>query len=141
MEYRKDDLTGRRFGMLVVIKKRYQPRNGTFRWICKCDCGKVVEYPSSRLLDGNSKSCGCDSQNKKVFESSKTKAKKESLLESWVKRMLLENGNSFIDDALVNRYGIEGTECLIKMKWGISVTIKREVYGDWIAWVKKNENI
>lgn len=141
MEYRKDDLTGRRFGMLVVIKKRYQPRNGTFRWICKCDCGKVIELAASRLLDGNCSSCGCTSVDE-VKRPSKEKAKKEILLENWVKRMLIENGNSLIDDAVIRRYGVEGTECLIEMKWHIPVSIKREVYGDYIACVvKKNEDI
>ena len=32
------DLTGQRFGRLIVIKRVNDKRQGTF-WLCKCDCG------------------------------------------------------------------------------------------------------
>lgn len=48
------DLTGQRFGGLVVIKKI-----NTSRWQCVCDCGNIVEEFSSYLTNGRHRSCGC----------------------------------------------------------------------------------
>lgn len=55
------DLRGQRFGRLTVIKdtgkKRYPGKNKI--WLCKCDCGKLIEVHSGRLRGGETKSCGC----------------------------------------------------------------------------------
>lgn len=51
------DLTGQRFGSLVVLKKDYTSR--TSRWWCKCDCGTIKSMSSSSLRAGQVKSCGC----------------------------------------------------------------------------------
>lgn len=52
------DLTGRKFGKLLVLK-----RNGSIRnyaaWMCQCDCGNIVTVSSQHLLDGSTTSCGC----------------------------------------------------------------------------------
>ncbi len=48
------DLTGKRFGMLVVVKRDYR-----FIWLCQCDCGTVCRVRSYNLCNGNTKSCGC----------------------------------------------------------------------------------
>jgi hypothetical protein len=60
------DLTGQRFGKLVVIQqgKYHIQKSGKklITWKCKCDCGNVKEIEGSALRRGKSKSCGC-SQN------------------------------------------------------------------------------
>lgn len=49
-----EDMTGRRFGRLVVLKElRYNKVK------CRCDCGNIVEKQKTNLLNGNTKSCGC----------------------------------------------------------------------------------
>lgn len=48
------DLTGKRFGKLVVLKEL-----GYRRALCKCDCGNVKEVNKSHLLSGDIISCGC----------------------------------------------------------------------------------
>ena len=35
-----EDLTGRRFGKLVAVKK-LESKNGRTRWECRCDCGNM----------------------------------------------------------------------------------------------------
>lgn len=55
---RLEDLTGKRFGRLIVIGKGETKRNAT-HWKCLCDCGNVVNVVNSHLLGGISKSCGC----------------------------------------------------------------------------------
>lgn len=49
-----------RFEKLKVIKlSNNLSKSGGRRWICKCDCGNIVEVDSSSLISGNTKSCGC----------------------------------------------------------------------------------
>jgi len=48
------DLTGRRFGRLTVLKKTSHSR-----YLCKCDCGNEHSVTSGELLSGHKKSCGC----------------------------------------------------------------------------------
>lgn len=53
------DLTGQRFGRLLVIERALNSKKGNTRWHCLCDCGSkriVGAYP---LRSGRSKSCGC----------------------------------------------------------------------------------
>lgn len=53
------DLTGNRYGRLVVIKRGNNAQNGSVKWICQCDCGKTIEVYRSALQSGLTKSCGC----------------------------------------------------------------------------------
>lgn len=54
------DLTGQRFGRLVVIKRSTQrSANGNALWQCRCDCGKQVVVDSQRLRKHITRSCGC----------------------------------------------------------------------------------
>ena len=56
----KHDLTGKRFGRLLVINRvphEYGQR-GVF-WNCKCDCGNTTVATSSNLMGGSVSSCGC----------------------------------------------------------------------------------
>ena len=53
-----NDLTGKKFGKLTVIKKSYQKDNKIF-WECKCECGTITIVSASNLRSGHTKSCGC----------------------------------------------------------------------------------
>lgn len=55
---RVKDLTGQRFGRLVVIG-RAGSRNHSALWNCQCACGNQIEVISSSLNNGTTKSCGC----------------------------------------------------------------------------------
>lgn len=52
------DLTGKRFGRLVVLE-RAENRNKEAGWKCKCACGNEIETRGSSLRAGLSQSCGC----------------------------------------------------------------------------------
>lgn len=54
---RRKDLTGQRFGRLVVIKYDCT-KNTKLRWLCKCDCGNIKSISGSSLSNGTI-SCGC----------------------------------------------------------------------------------
>lgn len=51
---------GQRFGKLVAVKMLDKRDTwGSVIWLCRCDCGKMVEVRSRSLTSGNAKSCGC----------------------------------------------------------------------------------
>lgn len=60
---RGGDLTGKRFGKLVVLKEAgfVTGANGKRRrlWKCQCDCGNICEVQHQYLNYGDTNSCGC----------------------------------------------------------------------------------
>lgn len=54
----KIDLTGQRFGTLVVIRAGPSTKRGAARWHCKCDCGGETMRNGYSLTSGNATSCG-----------------------------------------------------------------------------------
>lgn len=65
------DLTGQRFGRLVVLERgdnyvceTLHPDGSSVvykapKWRCRCDCGNEVTVLGASLKTGNTKSCGC----------------------------------------------------------------------------------
>ena len=53
------DITGARFGTLVVLKRGANQKQGSGRWECACDCGKKCIVRASLLRSGAQSSCGC----------------------------------------------------------------------------------
>ena len=58
------DLTGKRFGKLIVIKRAddYVSPSGyvAVNWLCQCDCGEQTVVRGCNLKSGSSTSCGCE---------------------------------------------------------------------------------
>lgn len=52
-----EDLTGRVFSRLTVLRRVESP--GKPRWECRCECGKITTVQSNNLKSGSVKSCGC----------------------------------------------------------------------------------
>ena len=56
------DITNKRFGRLVAIKKNgfhQSPSRKHILWDCICDCGNIANIRLNALMSGMSKSCGC----------------------------------------------------------------------------------
>lgn len=53
------DLTGQRFGRLVVLQRVKKENNKNTFWLCKCDCGKEKTVRAECLKSKNTQSCGC----------------------------------------------------------------------------------
>lgn len=53
------DLTGQRYGNLVVISRHAITPTGHVRWSCSCDCGGEKIVSATMLRQGNVRSCGC----------------------------------------------------------------------------------
>jgi hypothetical protein len=59
---RFEDLKGKKFGRLVVLKQGKYQQKGKYRvigWLCKCACGKTKNIAGFSLQGGNIRSCGC----------------------------------------------------------------------------------
>jgi hypothetical protein len=57
------DISGKRFGKLIVIKREKIQRSGTVLWECKCDCGITKIIRGTLLKNGVTTSCGCNKKN------------------------------------------------------------------------------
>lgn len=55
--YKTEDITGKRYGRLVVTKMIYAPLAS--KCLCKCDCGNETTVLATSLKYGITKSCGC----------------------------------------------------------------------------------
>lgn len=59
------DLTGQRFGLLVVDSMSRTTGGRSF-WFCTCDCGGVKEVLATNLRSGATISCGCRRRGPKL---------------------------------------------------------------------------
>lgn len=119
------DLTGQRFGRLVVIEQAedYVTPKGIKRrkWLCQCDCGKTCVVLGSSLKSGRTSSCGCLRREKieEINKANQTHGKSQTrLYHIWqlMKQRCLNPQNKHYVD-----YG------------GRGITICDEWKGDFIA--------
>lgn len=61
MPRRLQDISGRTFNMLTVLKPTRVSEHGQSYWLCRCECGTEKEVRRSHLVGGGTKSCGCSS--------------------------------------------------------------------------------
>lgn len=59
MKHNFIDISGRVFGLLVVIKYAGRYNNGAALWLCKCECGNTALIQGTHLRSGYYTSCGC----------------------------------------------------------------------------------
>jgi hypothetical protein len=53
------NLSGKKFGSLVVVNRDGSNTSGAATWLCLCDCGKETVAVGSNLRRGTHLSCGC----------------------------------------------------------------------------------
>lgn len=53
------DMTGEKYGKLLVVEYAGKTKRGLSLWKCKCDCGREAVVQSANLRNGHTKSCGC----------------------------------------------------------------------------------
>lgn len=69
------DLTGLRFGRLVVLGMCNHIIGEDVRWNCRCDCGKELSVSGHSLKRGITRSCGCY-QKERAAELCKTRERR-----------------------------------------------------------------
>lgn len=60
-----NDLTGRKFGRLIVLERAENATDGHAQWLCECKCGNRKVITSQSLVCNLTRSCGCF-RNEKV---------------------------------------------------------------------------
>ena len=106
---RRIDLTGRRFGKLVVQSKHSHGRPA--RWNCFCDCGREKVVPTQSLTSGKTNSCGCALYDEKVYTSQSALS---ILAAARAKRRarLVNSGGSFSAKDIENLYTAQKGRCV-----------------------------
>lgn len=72
------DLTGKRFGLLIVLQRLENDKHHKPQWLCQCDCGNQTVVRSKCLVAGDTKSCGC-LVHKSYIRSQKNNEKKKRI--------------------------------------------------------------
>ena len=99
------DLTGKRFGRLIVIQRTDQYQSGHIAWLCRCDCGNVAVVSGNRLKQGVTKSCGCY-KREKTAETHYTHGYRKTRLYRTYRNMLSRCYNKNVEN--YKRYGMRG---------------------------------
>lgn len=72
------DLTGKKFGKLLVIKQSDLYKNNHILWVCKCECGNEYLVRGQSLRSGKTTHCGC-SRHKYLQNSDQNKIRLRSI--------------------------------------------------------------
>lgn len=62
-----NDLTGKKFGRLTVVKRAKNSAKCETMWECICDCGSSVVVRGRSLTQGITKSCGCSRKDPRPY--------------------------------------------------------------------------
>jgi len=65
----------KRYGSLLVVWRAGSKKVGVSshsRWVCKCDCGGLIEVSGSSLVHGLRTSCGCKEPGVFIFREAAT---------------------------------------------------------------------
>ena len=93
------DLTGQRFGKLMVVSRAddYIKPNGNkiIQWRCVCDCGNEVVVRGEYLKSGHTKSCGCNKSISHTITHGKSKSRLYKIWIGMKERCYNPNRNSY----------------------------------------------
>ena len=113
------DITGRRFGRLVV--KGRADGNGRPAWQCQCDCEKQCVVVGEDLRSAKTRSCGClraEASSKKASDLTGT------MLGLWgvIERAGSSSGGEVLWLCVCNGCGIERRVRSSQLMWGRSLS-------------------
>lgn len=89
MPFKRIDVSGHRFGMLVAISA-VNGVKGMAKWLCACDCGASSIVAVANLRSGHTTSCGCKRFAKQV-EIPKRSRREHSIWSNIVQRTTNQN--------------------------------------------------
>lgn len=79
------DMTGKRFGRLLVVglERRRVGKRIRIYWTCHCDCGETVSVESSNLRSLRTNSCGCLQRELSTIQATKHGQSRSALYHIW----------------------------------------------------------
>ena len=104
---RTNDLTGKRFGKLVVVGLDDKGTRKTY-WVCQCDCGNIKSVRSDSLQCGAIKSCGCLKKEQDKINLTANHSHKQSGTRIYYIWQGIKNRCGNPNDARYMRYGGRG---------------------------------
>ena len=76
------DLSGQRFGRLIVIERVGKNKYRKVYWLCQCDCGNITKAQAHHLKSGVTQSCGC-LHKEIITKHGHVRGKKSRTYKSW----------------------------------------------------------
>lgn len=122
------DMTGERFGRLVVVQWSGTAPNRQATWLCVCDCGSFATVRGSQLRQGKTTSCGCvkrEQWRQSVTHGQAGPTRRTSIYNRWL-LMRRRCGNPKAKD--YPRYGGRGIR--VCAEWEESFELFYEYVGD-----------
>lgn len=95
MGIKAKDMTGQRFGRLIVIDRAHTIKERIL-WNCICDCGKNISIYGMSLRNGDTRSCGC----LKIEKSTRHGMTNKPIYNVWnsmLRRCLNKKNTSYMD--------------------------------------------
>lgn len=119
------DLSGMRFGSLVVLGVHGKNNSGAYCWDCLCDCGKTCVAIGNEMSRGRKKHCGCMTVMKDPPDTTKHGMSRSKLYHIWIAmKQRCNNPN----DRNYARYGGRG----------ITVCSEWEQFEPFMRWAFEN---
>ena len=78
-----EDITGFRFGRLVVLERLGRNPRGHYLVLCQCDCGNKPIARATSLNSGHQRSCGCIRREKLIAQATIHGQCKTPTWQSW----------------------------------------------------------
>lgn len=102
------DLTGQRFGRLLVLKRDGINASRNTMWACRCDCGLMIRVAMSNLTAGHTKSCGClyVESRARVGNNLKQATFTPEAIQKRVKKSYAKRRNTFLAKRMLERTGL-----------------------------------
>lgn len=92
------NITGLKFGRLLVVGYSGKFASGGTKWECDCDCGNKTYVTGSSLRSGATRSCGCLNRGVSVGLLASRRSQKHPLRQVWsdiIKRTTIESATGY----------------------------------------------
>jgi hypothetical protein len=135
------DITGQIFGMLTAVKFIEFRGDSVAYWLFKCKCGKEHIAPSSKIVHGKVKSCGClissTQKNLKTIHGMANHSNNNNKISikfygAWSG---LKSRCTNLKDPAYKRYG--GRNIKVCKEWRSFLNFKKDMYDSFIKHINK----
>ena len=121
-----NDLSGKRFGRLVVIKSA-EMKGKNKQWLCVCDCGETKTVLGYNISNGHTKSCGCLTKEIAIVSNSSHGMSKSRFYQIW--RDMLDR-TTRLKNVAYDNYGGRGIK--VCQEWRVFENFMNEMHESYL---------